>query len=162
MFRRQNGFTLIELLVVITIIAVLAAIAVPQFSSYREKAYTTEGHVLGGDIRKDIQEYYDTTGRFPKNNEEAGLPAPAVLRGKYVQSITVQAGAFDIAFADKTSRFKILSARPAVAKNDPTAPVLWLWENDKEPAGYVVFGEDRTLDRTAAKKSPPVGANKAE
>lgn len=147
MQKNQDGFTMIELLTVVSIIAILAAIAIPQFSAYRERAYTSEGYVLGGDIRKDIQEFYDHTGRFPKDNTEAGLPPSSHLRGKYVEAISVRDGAFDIAFTENIGRYKVLTARPSLPEGGSAGPVIWVWGSDKGIAGYVPIGEDRTEER---------------
>jgi len=46
--RAEGGFTLIELLVVIAIIGILAAIAIPQFATYRKRGY-------GSQVKSDIR-----------------------------------------------------------------------------------------------------------
>jgi type IV pilus assembly protein PilA len=130
--KNNQGFTLIELMLVVSIIGILAAIAIPNFISYRDKAFLTEGYVLFDAVKKDISEFYDHRGVFPANNTEAGLAEPSAIRGKDVASITVDNGMVIIEF-DQESRamFQKIIMTPQLPEGNPTGPIIWTREDIK-------------------------------
>lgn len=56
--KNQKGFTLIELMIVIAIIGILAAIAIPQFSAYRERGYQASMKADANSIRIAEEAYF--------------------------------------------------------------------------------------------------------
>jgi len=68
MFRKgnQKGFTLIELLIVVAIIGILAAIAIPQFASYRQKAYNSAAQSDLKNSKTAMEAYYADYQEYPQ------------------------------------------------------------------------------------------------
>ena len=63
--RSRKGFTLIELLIVVAIIGILAAIAIPQFSSYRAKAYNSAGNSDLKNIKTGMEAFMADNQEYP-------------------------------------------------------------------------------------------------
>jgi type IV pilus assembly protein PilA len=87
--KKQQGFTLIELMIVVAIIGILAAIAIPAYQDYTIRAQVSEGISLASGAKTAIAEYYQNNGDMPADNTVAGIEAPAVIFGKYVNDVTV-------------------------------------------------------------------------
>ncbi|PNU19204.1 pilus assembly protein [Geothermobacter hydrogeniphilus] len=63
--KNQKGFTLIELLIVVAIIGILAAIAIPQFASYRQKAYNSAANSDLKNLKTGMEAYMADTQEYP-------------------------------------------------------------------------------------------------
>ena len=67
-FRKsEKGFTLIELLIVVAIIGILAAIAIPQFASYRQKAFDSASQSDLKTMRTELEGYYTDEFAYPSD-----------------------------------------------------------------------------------------------
>ncbi len=88
--NKEEGFTLVELLVVVAIIAILAAIAIPQFTKYRLRAYKTE-------LDADSKNAYTAAQAYLTDNTAATVDSLAKLKtGGYQKTVNINFGSADM------------------------------------------------------------------
>ena len=122
--KGEGGFTLIELLVVIAIIGILAAIAIPQFATYRRRGYDAK---VKSDLKNaaTAQEAYFAQNSIYKGGSLAsGTPTgyskspdlsitAAATGSGYVLTATATAGC-----SSGTGTFNLDSATGAISGTD--------------------------------------------
>ncbi|HFB4036813.1 TPA: pilin, partial [Neisseria gonorrhoeae] len=88
----QKGFTLIELMIVIAIVGILAAVALPAYQDYTARAQVSEAILLAEGQKSAVTEYYLNHGKWPENNDSAGVASASKIIGKYVKEVKVEKG----------------------------------------------------------------------
>ena len=91
--RSQSGFTLIELMITVIIVGVLAAVAIPAFSSYVYRSRTTEATTILAEIRQRQESYRAEFNQYAHVNSPNPSTAPGTTaRGWEVQPRWQQLG----------------------------------------------------------------------
>ncbi len=62
MHKTQQGFTLIELMIVVAIIGILAAVALPAYQDYTNRAKVSEMILAGADAKINVSEFAQVNG----------------------------------------------------------------------------------------------------
>jgi type IV pilus assembly protein PilE len=77
--RRQRGFTLIELVIAMVIASILAAIAIPSYTSYIMKSRRTEAKSTLLNIASLEERYYSTNNTYTTAPGSLGFAATATV-----------------------------------------------------------------------------------
>jgi|26BtaG_2_1085354.scaffolds.fasta_scaffold02877_3 type IV pilus assembly protein PilA len=87
--QMQKGFTLIELMIVVAIIGILAAVALPAYQDYTNRAKMSEVLGFASSGKTAVAEYFQSEGKVPTSNALAGLADATDIKSTYVTSVTI-------------------------------------------------------------------------
>ncbi|HSY47837.1 MAG TPA: type II secretion system protein [Thermoanaerobaculia bacterium] len=120
--KKQSGFTLIELIVVVTIIGILAAIAISNVKWAQQKAREAALHDDLFEMRKAIDNYYADKQKYPENLQ--ALQQEHYLRNVPKDPITGKPDWEEVQNTPDPSDPNSMPTDPS-AQNDTSAPGIY-------------------------------------
>ena len=120
--KQESGFTLIELIVVVTIIGILAAVAVSNVKWAQVKAREAALHHDLFEMRKSIDDYYADKQKYPESLQ--ALQQEHYLRNIPKDPMTGKADWEEVQNTPDPSDPKAMPTDPS-AQNDNAAPGIY-------------------------------------
>jgi type IV pilus assembly protein PilA len=142
-----DGFTMIEVLVAVAIVAILAALAIPNFQGSIVRDQVVTAMPLAEIAKKPVAQSWAALQVLPADNASAGLPAPDKIVNNYISAVAIQDGAIHVTFGNNVNSViagKILTLRPAIVEDAPIVPVAWVCGYAEVPGKMTAKGENRT------------------
>ena len=87
-----RGFTLMEVIVVVTMLAILAAIAIPNYSEYIRRGHRSAAQAYLLDLASRQVQFYLDRRVFTNDVAALNLATPAEIASRYNVAIVVTAG----------------------------------------------------------------------
>ncbi|HHR0552429.1 TPA: pilin [Neisseria gonorrhoeae] len=144
----QKGFTLIELMIVIAIVGILAAVALPAYQDYTARAQVSEAILLAEGQKSAVTEYYLNNGKWPENNDEAGVASSGEIKGKYVESVTVTNGVVTAEMKSDGVNKEIKGKRLSLWAKRQAGSVKWFCGRPVQRANVAAANDDKADDVT--------------
>ena len=118
----------------VSLVGILAAIAIPAYQDYTIRAQVSEGLNLAAGARDAVYEYLVDTDELPLNNAQAGLVTPTEIAGRYTEKVEIIDGTIEITYggsANASIDGQILALHPTV---DEEGYFYWeCWSDDLPP-----------------------------
>ncbi len=122
----NKGFVFFDLIVTVSVIGMFTAVAIPAYNDYSIKSQVAESSLLVVTVKIAVGDYYAYHGRFPANNQAAGVAEQ--IMGHYVSRVEVNNGVIEVTFGHR-SHAKIaghtLRLQPVVKENAWVGIVNW-------------------------------------
>jgi Tfp pilus assembly major pilin PilA len=80
----------------VAVMAILAAVALPAYQDYSVRSQVAEGLALSAAVKTAVAEYYQTSGKMPRDLAAIGMPDS--IGGQYTKNLRVENGAIVITF----------------------------------------------------------------
>jgi type IV pilus assembly protein PilA len=138
---------MLEMMIVIAVMAILALVALPNFTDKLVRDQVAEAVTLAAIAKPAVEAAWRAGKPLPADNAAAGLPAAEKIENNVVSAVTVQDGAIQVSFGNRSHpklKGKTLSLRPAVVEDAVIVPITWLCGMAPPPGKMTAKGINRT------------------
>lgn len=140
----ESGFTLIELMITVAIIAILAAIVLPNYKNYLIKAHRTDAQAAMLNLAQYMESQYNASFAYPDvDNIPPSLMSPTSISDYYT---------FNIDGECTSSQSFTITATPTTRQNDTQCETLALNEKGEKGGKYETDGKCKIQDASGCWK----------